>query len=87
MLENDIKNQDMGPSCALCSWGVVTSGLLREQRQEIYVNMLIHVYKCICNYISLYIHCRRRQWQPTPVLSPGKSHGQRSLVGCSPWGR
>ena len=27
-----------------------------------------------------------RQWQPTPVLLPGKSHGQRSLVGCSPWG-
>ena len=23
---------------------------------------------------------------PTPVLMPGKSHGQRSLVGCSPWG-
>ena len=29
---------------------------------------------------------RRRQWRPTPVLLPGKSHGQRSLVGCSPWG-
>ena len=28
----------------------------------------------------------RRQWQPTPVLLPGKSHGQRSLVGYSPWG-
>ena len=28
----------------------------------------------------------RRQWHPTPVLLPGKSHGQRSLVGCSPWG-
>ena len=28
----------------------------------------------------------RRQWQLTPVLLPGKSHGQRSLVGCSPWG-
>ena len=27
----------------------------------------------------------RRQWQPTPVLLPGKSHGWRSLVGCSPW--
>ena len=26
---------------------------------------------------------RRRQWHPTPVLLPGKSHGQRSLVGCS----
>ena len=29
----------------------------------------------------------RRQWHPTPVLLPGESHGQRSLVGCSPWGR
>ena len=29
----------------------------------------------------------RRQWQPTLVLLPGKSHGRRSLVGCSPWGR
>ena len=29
----------------------------------------------------------RRQWQPTPVLLPGKSHGRRSLVGYSPWGR
>ena len=30
---------------------------------------------------------QRRQWHPTPVLLPGKSHGWRSLVGCSPWGR
>ena len=30
---------------------------------------------------------KRRQWQPTPVLLPGKFHWQRSLVGCSPWGR
>src|SRR5574339_905183 len=30
---------------------------------------------------------QRRQWQPSPVLLPGKSHGWRSLVGCSPWGR
>ena len=29
----------------------------------------------------------RRQWHPTPVLLPGKSHGWRSLVGGSPWGR
>ena len=28
----------------------------------------------------------RRQWHPTPILWPGKSHGRRSLVGCSPWG-
>ena len=28
----------------------------------------------------------RRQWHPTPVLLPGESHRQRSLVGCHPWG-
>ena len=32
------------------------------------------------------LHSWRRQWHPTPVLLPGKSHGQRSLVGCRPWG-
>ena len=31
-------------------------------------------------------YCWRRQWHPTPVLLPGKSHGWRSLVGYSPWG-
>ena len=28
----------------------------------------------------------RRRWHPTPALLPGKSHGWRSFVGCSPWG-
>ena len=28
----------------------------------------------------------KRKWQPTSVSLPGKSHVQRSLVGCSPWG-
>ena len=35
--------------------------------------------ECIGSY-------RRRQWHPTPLLLPGKAHGRRSLVGCSPWG-
>ena len=30
---------------------------------------------------------RQRKWQPTPVFLPGESCGQRSLVGCCPWGR
>ena len=36
-----------------------------------------------------FIHSRawRRQWHPTPILLPGKSHGRRSLVGCRPQGR
>ena len=40
-----------------------------------------------CCTIALISHAGRRgQWHPTPVLLPGKSHGQRSLVGCGPWG-
>ena len=38
-------------------------------------------------YFPLCISSWRRQWHPTPVFLPGKSHGRRSLVGCSPWGR
>ena len=36
--------------------------------------------------LSTFMHWRR-QWHPTPVLLPGKSHEWRSLEGCSPWGR
>ena len=52
-------------------------------------NILPHLFYLNINvYIDISIHvCWRRQWHPTPVLLPGKSHGWRSLVGCSPWGR
>ena len=39
------------------------------------------------NFTPVRMAIRRRQWHPTPVLLPGKYHGWRSLVGCSPWGR
>ena len=41
-------------------------------------------FTCIYSFVNYLI--RRREWYPTPVLLPGKSHGWRSLVGCSPWG-
>ena len=47
----------------------------------------------MCSAGSRLVRFARRQQNrdkamvPTPVLLPGKSHGQRSLVGCSPWGR
>ena len=51
----------------------------------------------LCSYLfTLYFKIKffyfsviwqRRQWHPTPVLLPRKSHGWRSLVSCSPWGR
>ena len=38
-------------------------------------------------FVFRYSWFQRRRWLPTPVLLPGKPHGWRSLVGCSPWGR
>ena len=35
----------------------------------------------------IYVYVWLSQWHPTPVLLSGKSHGWKSLVGCSPWGR
>ena len=37
-------------------------------------------------YILVLSRLKRRQWHPTPVLLPGKSHGRRSLISFSPWG-
>ena len=36
--------------------------------------------------VSVFFTTWRRKWQPTPIFLPGEFHGQRSLVGCSPWG-
>ena len=41
----------------------------------------------ICFKTMSFLTTWRRKWQSTPVLLPGKYHGQRSLVGYSPWGR
>ena len=50
--------------------------------------MVVYICQCVSHNLSPSLHpLRRRQWHPTPVLLPGKSHGQRSQVGCSPWGR
>ena len=63
------------------------------------VHIKIHTHNFFMNYLDsklqlqlplkhfTYVCRRRRQWHPSPVLLPGKSHGRRSLVGCSPWGR
>ena len=52
-----------------------------ETRLSFLICEYIYLFKCVCLKIW------RRQWHPTPVLLPGKSHGWRSLVGCSLWGR
>ena len=50
------------------------------------IHLLLDILVVIGNKALLIIYKRRRQWHPTPVLLPGKSHGQRSLVNYSPWG-
>ena len=55
-----------------------------EKRRRLVIGYLV----ACCVYVALHREYQwRRQWHPTPVLLPGKSHGRRSLVGCSPWGR
>ena len=43
------------------------------------------LFKIILTWVLEVIYACWLQWHPTPVLLPGKSHGWRSLVGCSPW--
>ena len=45
------------------------------------------LYICIYNVSNEGLLYWRRAWQPTPAFLPGEAHGQRSLVGYSPWGR
>ena len=48
------------------------------------ISLISHTSKILQASFQQYMKCEF--WHPTPVLLPGKSHGRRSLVGCSPWG-
>ena len=50
--------------------------------QRVYLFLKVKSFHCVLVEGNSW----RRQWHPTPVLLPGKSHRRRSLVGCSPWG-
>ena len=56
---------------------VITPLWLSESRRSFLYSSFVYCYHIL----------GRRQWHPTPALLPGKSHGQRSLVGRGPWGR
>ena len=61
----------------------MTTGITIALTIRTFVSKVISL---LFNMLSRFV-IRRRQWHPTPVLLPGKSHGSRSLVGCNPWGR
>ena len=68
----------------------VIQGVLFELLLFIWIGRLWWIRWISCSH-KVYMFSRRkqgrRQWHPTPVLLPGKSHGWRSLEGYSPWGR
>ena len=81
MKGHDAEIRDKG-SCAVSSTCQYLQKIWNFEREEIFADRMRRNYM-----IRYYRKKRTRQWQPTPVLLPGKSHGWRSLVGCSPWGR
>ena len=62
--------------------GPITSWQIDGETAETVADFILGGLQNYCKNYS-----ERRQWRPTPVLLPGKSHRRRSLVGCSPWGR
>ena len=84
-------------------WHPVPRGAVDPQREQIHLPEIAGtrnptpagLRECVTSNRSLRhglweasaVHLQRRQWHPTPVLLPGKSHGRRNLVGCSPWGQ
>ena len=61
--------------CIDKNMGKLPESMKTSQRRKLQLNSMYLMYSW-----------QRRQWHPTPVLSPGKSQGWQSLVGCSPWG-
>ena len=77
LLQGIFPNQGSNPGLPHCRWILYQLNHKRSPKGESGESKLGVV-------MNIYW---RRQWKPTLVLLPGKSHGQRSLVGCSPWVR
>ena len=77
-------SDDVKTGAFLCSWAWwamahwVAEGRARLKWLSMHCGS-VFILRCVFTW--------SRKWHPTPVLLSGKSHGKRSLVGCSPWGR
>ena len=90
-----LQPQGVQPARLLCPWNSpgqntrvgscsLLQGIFPTQGSNSHLLCLLHWQAGFSTTSTIW---RRRQWHPTPVLLPGKSHGLRSLEGCSPWGR
>ena len=76
-------NSVSSPDCAVDAQNL---SLVSSPPGETHINIHMNSTNFMDCFKTIYRSVWRRQWHPTPVLLPGKSHGRRSLVGCSPWG-
>ena len=60
--------------------------ILIKGRLDLWAIPMFFFYLYLTSLAIFITYFWRKQWHPTPVLLPGKSHGWRSLMGCSPWG-
>ena len=76
-----------------CNHNIIIVRANAQLEWNLRTSLVAQIVKCLPTMQETRVQSRvgkipwRKQWQPTPVLLPGKSHGQRSLVGYSPWGR
>ena len=68
-------------------WVLYQSSHCWYQKGQLWRSDIQEMHQCSFWFPLTYTIPWRRQWHPTPVLLPGKSHGWRSLIGCSSWGR
>ena len=80
------KHPDSPLNCGSCPWGPTLLNEYNNHSERPWINLYLQALERQYLYAPNSWN-QRRQWHPTPVLLPGTSHGQRSLVGCSPWGR
>ena len=80
----DSPGKNTGVGCHFLLQGIFPTQILNPSL--LYCRQILHwlSHQGSPRYFAL--ASQRRQWHPTPVLLRGKSHGQRSLVGSSPWG-
>ena len=72
----------------VCAYTNTYSGIVPSHKIEWKFHHLQHqgwTWRELC--LVKWIRWQRKQWQPTPVLLPGKSYGWSSLIGYSPWGQ
>ena len=75
-------NEYLGLISFRIDWLIGLTSLQSKELSRVFSNTTVQKHQFFGAQLSLW----RRQWQLTPALLPGKSHGRRSLVRCSLWG-